>query len=119
MDLPTQRKITSAFIDFLPVTVVLTPRERTKQPGGGVRLVEQAPRAPQTMTLVEPTITQGTRPAVTLDGIERTVDFVLLGEWDATIGLYDVFDYGGSRWEVVDLIYFNGWERRALVAKHG
>jgi hypothetical protein len=70
------------------------------------------------MRLIEP----GTIPSpiVTLDGVQREVEFELLGEWDAVIGVYDVFELDDdSRWEVVGLAHFNGWEQRALVSKIG
>jgi hypothetical protein len=114
-ELGVQRKLTHAFIQTQPVELTLIPRERVKQPAGGWAYVDGAPRAPQTMRLVEPS--SWPRPTATADGIERTVDFILLGDWDAELGLFDHFAHDGATWEVVDLLHFNGWERRALVAR--
>jgi hypothetical protein len=114
-ELGIQRKLTHAFILTQPVELALVPRQRVKKPAGGWAYEEQAPRAPQTMRLVEPS--GWPRPTVTQDGIERVVDFMLLGDWDAEIGLYDRFTHDGAEWEVIDLMHFNGWERRASVAR--
>lgn len=122
MELRAQRKLTTAFIKTQPVVLTLHPRERVKQPAGGFTWTTdpEGPRDPQTMRLNEPTLGVGnTRPTITQDGIERVVEFILLGAWDAEIGVYDVFDHGGGRWEVVQLVHDNGYERRAIVARHG
>ena len=112
-----QRRLTTAFIATQPVELVLTPRSRVKTSAGGRTWVEAAPRAAQTLRLVEPS--NPARPTRTADGIERTVEFLLIGEHDAQLGVYDVFDHAGGRWEVVFLYHENGWERRAEVARHG
>lgn len=56
---------------------------------------------------------------MTVDGVERAVDFVMLGEWDADIALGDVFTHDGLEWDVVQLVHFNGYERRATVSRRG
>lgn len=116
-DLSVQRKLTAAFIATQPVELVLTPRVRERQPTGGTKWVEQTPRPPQTLRLVEP----GGYPAPvrTADGKERVVEYMLLGMPEDTIGVYDVFEAFGDRWEVVFLYHENGWETRAEVARHG
>lgn len=116
-ELVIQRQLTVAFILTQPVEITLVPREKVKKPAGGFGWADQAPRPPQTMRLIEP----GTipRPVVTVDGIQREVEFELLGEWNATIGRFDTFSHDGARWEVVEVAHFNGWEQRALVSKVG
>lgn len=120
MDLVTNRRLTKAFIDHAPVTLTLTPRVKLKQPAGGWRWSNQAPRAPQVMSILE----QGTvggqpRPTVTLDGVERVVEFQLLAEYGAAIARGDIFVHQGKDWEVVDLFHDNGYEIRALVSARG
>lgn len=45
---------------------------------------------------------------------------MLLGAYDAQIGLYDVWtDTQGNSWQVTDLLPYNGYERRASVIKFG
>lgn len=117
-DLGVQRRLTTAFISTAPQVVVLVPRAKVKQPGGGHKWQELAPRASQTMRFVEPP--NPIDPIRTADGIEREVQFLLVAEHDAVIGVNDVFETAdGHWWEVVQLMHFNGWERRAMVARHG
>lgn len=116
-ELAIQRRLTTAFISTQPVSITLVPRDKVKQPAGGFRWVEQDPRTPQVMRIIEPS--EIPLPVVTVDGVQREVVMQLLGEWDATIGQFDIFTHGGHSWEVVRIAHFNGWEQRALVAKHG
>lgn len=118
--LDVQRMLTSAFIAALPTVITLTPRVRTKLPAGGFDLVEQTPRAPQTMTIIEQAGIDGQPvPRKTLDGVERVVSFEIVAEWDAAIERRDVFTHQGKDWEVVDLFFDNGYERRAQVSARG
>jgi hypothetical protein len=120
MDLATNRRLTKAFIDFLPTELTLIPRARVKKPAGGYAWEEQAPRAPQTFTIIEGGgIGALPRPTITADGVERVVEFQLLGEWNAELARGDVFTHKGKEWEVVDLFHDNEYERRALVSARG
>jgi hypothetical protein len=119
-NLPLHRRLTKAFIDANPVTIVLTPRTKDKKPAGGWVWVDGTPRDPQVMTLIEQTGLSGQpKPVVTVDGVERVVEFILLGEWDSLMGRNDVFVYQSKDWEVVDLYFDNGYEQRALVSARG
>ena len=69
IDLPANRRLTKHFIDQLPVVVTLTPRSRVSKPAGGFVWAEQAPRAPQTFTIIEQPADPV--PTVTVDGVER------------------------------------------------
>lgn len=117
MDLATNRRLTKAFIDVRPATITLIPRSRVKKPAGGWVWEEQAPRAPQVVTISEPPTLP--RPTVTTDGVEREVDFILIAEWNAQVARGDVFVHKGKDWEVVDLYIDNEYEVRALVAARG
>lgn len=112
-----QRKATRAFIAVNPVSLALIPREKVKQPAGGFRWSEKDPRPSQTMTLLEQTGLSA--PTVTLDGVERRVEFGLLAEWDAAMAVGDVFLHQSRTWEIVGIAYDNGYERRALVSARG
>lgn len=116
-ELDVQRKLTDVFIMTQPVILALQPRAKTRTSSGGVSLVGQTDREPQTMRLIEPGDIP--LPTVTLDGVQREVTFELLGKWDSEIGVYDTFSHDGQYWEVVALAHFNGWEKRALVSKRG
>jgi hypothetical protein len=120
MDLATNRRLTKAFIDFNPVTLTLIPRAKVARPSGGYGWDEQAPRAPQVFTIIESGGIGGLpRPEITADGVERSVEFQLLGEHTSAIARGDVFSHQGKEWEVVDLFFDNGYERRALVSARG
>lgn len=112
-----QRRITSWFIRENPIEITLIPRVKIPTSSGGYRWQELPARTPQTMQLIEPPTPED--PTITADGIEREVKFILLGEYDATIGLYDVFEALDHRWEVIQLYHNNGYERRASVARYG
>lgn len=120
IDLALNRKLTKQFIDVLPVTLTLTPNARTRSATGGFTFAAGTPRAPQVFTLIEQgTVSGMPRPEITLDGIVRVVEFELLGEYDSELARYDTFTHQGKEFEVVDLFYDNGYERRALVSARG
>lgn len=119
-EIDVQRRHTLAFIQTAPVVITLVPRARTKMPAGGYTFVNQTPRDPQTMRFCDlsggqnvPTLLQGS------DGVEREVQMILLGRWDAIFEKYDVFTYGGRSFEVASLYPPNGWEQRAQVIRFG
>ena len=117
MNLLVQRKLTQEFIQMLPTTVVLTPNTRVRTPSGGYQKQPQAPRAPLTVTIIEPGVDP--QPTVTQDGIVRVVSFEVLGEWDAPMAIDDSFVHQGKDWEIVALFYNNQYETRAWVAARG
>ena len=117
IDYDIARAQTSAFIAMIPSTLVLTPHSRAQKPSGGWAWDPQPDRDPQGMSIVEPK--GNPQPTVTLDGIVRTVDFEVIGEWDAAIEVGDTFDYRGRSWEVVEVWIDNGYEKRALVSARG
>lgn len=117
VDLATNRRLTKAFIDQLPTTLVLTPHRRVRGASGAFENQELPPREPQTFTIIEGGgVGALPRPTVTQDGVERVVEFELLGEHTAELAPRDTFTHQGKEWEVIDLFYDNGYERRALVS---
>ena len=110
------RKLTRSFILANPVSITLIPRSKEQKPAGGWAWVEGAPRLEQTMTLVEPSSPSAPKPMVTLNGVERSVDFILIGEWDSSMSPGDTFEHQDKEWEVVEMFYSNGYEKRALVS---
>lgn len=72
------------------------------------------------MTLIEQATQAGEpRPVRTVDGVERVVEFELLGEHDALLATHDVFTHQDKEWEIIGVFYENGYERRALVSARG
>lgn len=118
LEMDLQRRITAEFISTQPVMVTLTPRLKVKTATGGYAWAKQEDRPVQRMRLVE---SSGVPAELrSSDGQMRQLEFMLLGEWDAVIGQYDIFEFEpGQWWEVADLYHFNGWERRASVIRYG
>lgn len=118
MELAVQRKLTRWFIREDPKDIILVPRVKMPTASGGFRWEEMPPRAVQTVKFVEPPVTPAD-PVITADGQQREVSFLLVLEHDAVIGEYDIFEALGYTWEIIQLYHFNGYERRAAVARYG
>lgn len=117
MNTAVNRRMTTAFIAVKPDILILTPRTRVKKPAGGWTWEEEAPREPQTMTMIEHS--GPPQMITTQDGVERKVEFELLGEWDAGMAVGDVFSYKGRDWEVAELWVHNDYETRGRVVGRG
>lgn len=117
LELATQRRMTRAFIDADHEIIVLTPYERTKTDTGGSVDTPLTPREPQKFHVIE---TDTAAPSTRVPGGEKqTVDFVILGNWDAEVFPQDRFSLRGAEWEVKAVQFFNGYEQRAYVIRHG
>ena len=113
-----QRAITTAFIQDDPTAIVLTPQVVTVTPGGGRAMVPGTPRASQTFKLIPMTFDQ--RPTVTAGGVERIIDYTLLGEWDSVGEVWDKFDLGDETeyYLVVAIAPGHGYEKKYLCERH-
>lgn len=112
---------TKAFIDANPVWLTLVPHTREKT-GTGTRYIPGTPRPMQKLRLIDQSSTSGPQPGAVAgsDGIQRRVEYQMLGLPDAEIGKYDRWqDAHGIWWEVADLLPDNGYERRAQVVRYG
>ena len=112
------RQLTLAFIETMPVNLVLTPHTYVKTDAGGTVATPGSPKGVQRLRFVE-LDTRPNDPVRTQDGIERRADFILLGSWDADIAVNDTLTYDGDDFTVIEMYYDNGWETRAKVARHG
>jgi len=120
-ELAAHRANTRYFISVNPTLLVLIPRIRIVS-STGVRLQDGVPRPEQVVRLIDQSSPSGPVPGEVRasDGKQRTVQYQLLGEWDAVFGLYDHWtDAQGIHWEIGDLIPDNGYERRARVVRYG
>lgn len=118
-DTMAQRRQTKAFIDMDPTTIVLTPQTSTITPGGGRAMGAGNPRAEQVFKVIPMTFDQ--RPTVTADGVERIIDYTLLGEWDAEGEVWDTFvldDTSGEYYLVVAITDGHGYEKKFLCERH-
>lgn len=109
-ELDMQRQQTGFFIDAKPSILTLTPRVRQTTADGTWVWMNQYPRLPQMLRVIE----QAEPAVLTLeDGTQRKVTYMLLGRWDASIAKGDVFVYHGDPVEVLEMNTFNGYEQRA------
>lgn len=116
-ELEIQRQTTLRFIDARPTLLALTPRASIKS-GSGVRDQNLTPRAAQVARLIE--VAAGAGPIPTPDGFQDRSTFELLLPWDGSVGNRDFWvDGSGVRWEVTDILPFNGYEVRAEVVRLG
>ena len=120
LELDVQKNLTTAFIATQPVDIVLIPHATVNTPSGGTRQVEGAPRDAQRMRLIEPGDSLARDPVRAADGFNRIFpDYMLLGEWDAVMDTDDTFTYDGDEFTIIQLMHFNGYERRGLVMRRG
>jgi hypothetical protein len=115
--LNAQRQVTLAFIRDDPTTVILTPCARVTTPAGGYQMVDGAARVPQDVKLSLLNFDQ--RATTTVAGVERVIEYHLIGPWDMAIAVGDWWiDGAGTRWDVIG--FSEGWdyETKAFVARH-
>lgn len=105
--LDAQRKMTAALIADDPTTAALIPSTRTNTAAGGFTDTPGTPRAPQTFKLS--LLAYDQRPTITLAGVERVIDYHLIGLHDMQIAVGDYWvDAAGTEYEVVG--FSEGWE---------
>lgn len=115
--LTAQRRMTAALIADDPTTVSLIPITRGTTPSGGFTDTSGTPRDPQTVKLS--LLAYDQRPTITLAGVERVIDYHLIGAWDMLIDIGDYWmDEAGTRYDVVG--FSEGWdyETKAFVSRH-
>lgn len=115
--LTAQRQATLAYIAYDPTTIVLIPSARVATSSGGFSEVDGTARTAQSVKLIELAYDQ--RPTVTQAGVERVIDYHLMGRWDMAIAVGDYwYDSEGTRWDVVG--FSEGWDymTKAFVARH-
>lgn len=117
-ELAAQTKITEAFINSRPVTLVLTPYTQAKDGSGGRKKTPGPPRPPQVMRFIEQ-VTVRNLSARTDLGSEYVEEATLLLMPDAAIAPNDEFDWDGSRWRVDSMQFPNEWSIRAAVLRYG
>lgn len=119
-ELEMQRRQTKAYIAANPVSINLIPRLRVTT-GTGTKLVDQTPRGVQVVRLIDQSATGGPTPGTvaSADGKQRKVEFQMLGTFAATFEVLDYWMDGSTKYEVAELLPYNGYERRAQVVRYG
>lgn len=117
-DVVWQREQTRLFIDLDPTDLVLIPMVEQIQPNGTKKRVPGPPRPVQRVKLIPMTYDQ--RPTVTLAGVERIIDYHILGVHTAVIqpGDHWVDEDGGTWYEVIAMADGHDYEVKALVERH-
>lgn len=117
-ELDAQRRITAAFIAADPDarTVALIPRARTTNNAGAPVDTDGPPRTAQTFKLSLLAFDQ--RPTITVAGVERLVDYHLIGPHDMQIAVGDYWMEGTKKYEVVGFSHGFQYETKAFVIEH-
>lgn len=114
-----QKRLTEAYIAFDPVDLILIPRVLQSDGEGGEKKVLGTPRPPQRFSLIEPGNSGFQQPVTTDSGTQYTIDFMLLGTVETVFARDDVFTLGGYEYKILEVMPFNGYERRGVVIRHG
>lgn len=118
VELKVLRRQTRYFIHTDPSVITLTPVKKTKNASAGFTRTDLLPRPPQTFKVI--TLNENAKPTIVQDGVERLVDFQLLGEWTAQMDVGDYWrDSEQLKYEIVELVPSNLYEVRGMVVKHG
>lgn len=113
--LPWLRSGTTALIATAPVTLELEIYTRTGDGEGGFDLVKTGTREPQTFFIAEPYHSGWRDQTKIVEGTYTLNEAMLVGEWNAVIGLHDRFTHNGELWFVEALMFDNDYEKRARV----
>jgi hypothetical protein len=115
--LTAQRRMTAALIADDPTSAALTPTTRVQKPNGGYTDMDSTPRKEQTFKLS--LLAYDQRPTVTVNGVERLMDYHLIGPADMAIAVGDwwIAD-AGTKYEVAGLTEGWGYMTKAVVFRH-
>lgn len=114
------RRITRGFVGFSPEWVVLTPMNRVRTLSGGYTVTPGGSREPQQLTVIEASNKGDGAPEKIelVDGQERRVSYVLIGDMDVIVEIGDVFYRNGSAHKIAHIMPSNGYEVRAVAVAH-
>lgn len=114
------RELTHWFILQDPSYVQLTPRDRVSTGNGGFTVADGAPRAQQMVKMI---FTAGSSDGIiaSQDGQDRQYDFIVVGEWNATIQTDDYWidPLSGQKYVVTGVSAANGYEVKASIKSYG
>lgn len=114
--LDTQRRLTREFIAYDPTAIILIPTVVTAQSNGGSTRVDGPPRVSQQFKLIP--MSHDRKPVVTVDGVDRMIDYTLLGEWDSSMELWDHWEGSdGSTFTIVAFADGMDYQKKGLVER--
>jgi hypothetical protein len=115
ISLETNRQLTAWFINQDPTIVVFTPHHEEFS-GGAKKMVTDPDREAQIVKFIYP---GGDGIVITADGTTRRFDFIIVGEFDAEIEMWDSFDRWGNHYVVESIMPYNGYEVKVAGTSHG
>lgn len=113
--LPWLRSGTTALIRTAPVDIELEKFIMVPDGQGGKTKTADGKRAIQTFFIAEPYHSGWRDQSTIVEGTYTLSEAMLVGEWNAVIGLNDEFTYRGLRWYVESLMFDNDYEKRARI----
>lgn len=117
MTIEEQRRLTKVYIDYDPTVITLIPTIKTATPTGGYTESDGPPRIPQTFKKIA-VAAFSAAPRITIAGVERIIDYVLLGEYDSIMEPGDHwFDSNGDRYTVIAIEAGHGYERKGFAER--
>lgn len=115
--LAMQRSLTQMYIANDPTTIELQPYSQVKTPSGGWSWQAGDLREPQTVKMI--LLSNDQRPTVTVAGVERVIDYHLMGRHDMQIAVGDIWAADdGTMWEVLGFTEGWGYMTKAFVGRH-
>lgn len=114
--LATQRALTRKYIEYDPTEIALIPYVETPTATGGYTRSAGAAKPSQTFKKIAQALFTS-RPIVTVAGVERVIDYVLLGEWDSDMEVGDHWVEGPETYEILSIVAGHGYEKKAFAAR--
>lgn len=121
-ELYAQRRVTTDFIASNPTSLALIEAGKVKTAAGGTVRANGPTRVAQTFRVIDQSTASGGVPGPlrTADGVSRRATHQLLGAWDADMAVGDHWiGTDGKRYEIVEVLPENGYERRGRVIAYG
>lgn len=116
-ELTIHRLGTQKFIAANPTSIVLTPSGETLV-AGTKTFVPQSPRAAQDFKVIW-AYDNGIYRQLGDQGGVRRFDFIIVGNYDATVAINDIWQVGSQKFVITYIFPGNGYEVKAGGVSHG
>jgi hypothetical protein len=114
------KQLTHWFILQDPSYIQLTPRDKVSSGNGAFALADQPPRPQQMVKMI---FTAGSSDGISQaqDGQDREYDYIVVGEWNATIKANDYWidPVTDQKYVVTGVSAYNGYEVKASIKSYG
>lgn len=119
-ELTIMRKLTIMMIKTNPIAIALIPEIQVRKENGTLSYEDGLARPIQIFRLIP--MSYQTKPTQIVDGVERVVDYTLLGRWDAQMERGDHWiGADGKRYRIIELVPYMpyAYETKGLIECHG